>query len=170
MLLSSRSGASLTRPRIPSRRAPRWAAYSGTLGSSRRSSRSSLKMHPPCALIAVYYRCGRVSSCASLVCHFHWGIVPTCRTRFCSGSAPQAPDIQCACDPRVAFIIRWRRVVSSAQRGDLLVQPAARFSYQRASLIPGYEGTVRGKRLEDLAFGGPVASRRSERRDELWIL
>ena len=34
ILLPSRSGASLTRPRIPSRRAPREAAYSGTLRSS----------------------------------------------------------------------------------------------------------------------------------------
>src|SRR5215211_4347522 len=45
--LPSRSGASLTRPRIPSKRAPRDATYSGTARSSCRTSRSCDKMDPP---------------------------------------------------------------------------------------------------------------------------
>src|SRR5215208_3404266 len=52
--LPSRSGASLTRPRIPSKRAPRDATYSGTARSSCRTSRSCDKMDPP--WVSVYGR------------------------------------------------------------------------------------------------------------------
>ena len=54
MLLPSRSGASLTRPRIPSRRAPREAAYSGTRGPRPELSILVKMYAPPCVLASFY--------------------------------------------------------------------------------------------------------------------